>query len=811
MAGLLDMFGGGNPDFGATDPASLYGGLLSPQQNRAIAYRGLLGAAGALGQAAMPSRMPIPIGAALGTAAGAMGQAQNEAGTEALKGGLLGLQGEGLQFQLGLKQALLNMMQGNGGTSPNIPTPGPTGITGSPTATAPGAAAPTTGAGGWGKYATPALNVFQNAKTPDGTPWSPAAIQGAMANGLAEGGFNTPWKKAGGGENSYGHWQFNENGELPGYEGFVGVRGDQEDTATQAAYVVKRMNEIDPNYGKTADPKAATDAFQMGFEKPAKEYNYPGARYGDLATAQMNMMPPPGAPPGVQLASAGGNDAIPDVPGVRRVPPGTPLNSQGVPYNPNEVGANGAPTPVGGILGAIPGHVPGTPPPGYTPSSPPSVAPPTSPPTPMPVSGGPAPQGGLLSPPASPPMSPPTAPGLLQPGGGAGVPSPMLGKINLSDPKSIIGMELLGSMAGVPGLGAALQGSPQYAAAKALAVKQAEAPLTPINMRGGGGSGNTLVTLDANGQPHVLYQAPSLGQAVNAQGGKDYAYMTPEGVKPTGVTSELGPGQTQALKNTANLGPTNPMGGPSSDTTATPSPYGMLPPLSEQKLPASAEEAKAAIPDFRKKITEWTDAAAPAQQAEMRLVVSYRALQSLQSGTWTTEKASLTAALQGAGINVPDNFLNASPADAQKVIHEAVLGTLPLLKAGTPRPSQLEFNRVAENLQNPNLKPEANQQIMAEGIAMARQAQAMPNAYKMSKWEDPQGFETSYLAHNDLTKQAEGVKSELGPLAGMNGTKAIDAATMQAAQSARMRGASEADIIKKLQQGGYNTNGVRFQ
>ena len=42
MAGLLDLFGGST-----TDPGALYGGLLSPDQKSALAYRGLLAAAGA--------------------------------------------------------------------------------------------------------------------------------------------------------------------------------------------------------------------------------------------------------------------------------------------------------------------------------------------------------------------------------------------------------------------------------------------------------------------------------------------------------------------------------------------------------------------------------------------------------------------------------------------------------------------------------------------------------------------------------------------------------------------------------------------
>ena len=81
--GLLDSLTGG-------DPASLYGVDLTDQQKSALAMRGLLGAAGAFGAAAMPSRMPVPLGAVLGSAAGAMGSAQDTSLMNILKARLTG-------------------------------------------------------------------------------------------------------------------------------------------------------------------------------------------------------------------------------------------------------------------------------------------------------------------------------------------------------------------------------------------------------------------------------------------------------------------------------------------------------------------------------------------------------------------------------------------------------------------------------------------------------------------------------------------------------------------------------------------------
>lgn len=120
MAGLLDL------DLSAADPGALYNGLLSPQQDKALAYRGLLAAAGALGQAAMPSRLPVPLGAALGQAAGAMGSAQDQAAMNAMRGNLLGLQGQQLAWRMRLGNQLLSSLN-NGGAVPSGPPGQPAG------------------------------------------------------------------------------------------------------------------------------------------------------------------------------------------------------------------------------------------------------------------------------------------------------------------------------------------------------------------------------------------------------------------------------------------------------------------------------------------------------------------------------------------------------------------------------------------------------------------------------------------------------------------------------------------------------------
>jgi muramidase (phage lysozyme) len=119
--------------FGGDSGGGLYGGMLSQQQQQAMAYRGLMAAAGAFGQAAMPSRMPVPIGAALGSAAAAMGDAQDTALMNALRGNLVGLQGQELRAKIGLQSQLASEQPpsmyapvggqpGGGQPSPTLPS-----------------------------------------------------------------------------------------------------------------------------------------------------------------------------------------------------------------------------------------------------------------------------------------------------------------------------------------------------------------------------------------------------------------------------------------------------------------------------------------------------------------------------------------------------------------------------------------------------------------------------------------------------------------------------------------------------------------
>lgn len=116
MAGLLDLFGG---DGSADDP---YADILTPAQRNQMQVQGLLAMAGAFADAAMPSRLPIPFGAALGKAAAALGAGTDAGMTSALAGAYKAQQIRDLRAKAALQgklnpifQDILNRVRGGQG------------------------------------------------------------------------------------------------------------------------------------------------------------------------------------------------------------------------------------------------------------------------------------------------------------------------------------------------------------------------------------------------------------------------------------------------------------------------------------------------------------------------------------------------------------------------------------------------------------------------------------------------------------------------------------------------------------------------
>ena len=194
----------------------------------------------------------------------------------------------------------------------------------------------------------------------------------------------------------------------------------------------------------------------------------------------------------------------------------------------------------------------------------------------------------------------------------------------------------------------------------------------------------------------------------------------------------------------------------------------LLPPLSQQGPLGPPAQIDAAIPAWQKKVTDWTDALAPAQQAEQRLWTIAHTFTLLQSGAFQTNRADIAAGLKA--LDLPPMVTD--PGQVETALHENYLQTLTRLKATTSRFTQQEFRVVSENSEHPNLQPEANLQMLSEDIASLRRAQYLPQDWGMAQqlgWHNPQAFEAAWTAANPMSQTVRTVKDLIGPLKGMPG------------------------------------------
>jgi hypothetical protein len=639
----------------------------------------------------------------------------------------------------------------------------------------PGAIAP---GGGPSQHATANAADFQIFK-PDGTPipntgedsstlYGRVALRARM---IADPAIK-PWLAWGGnfstakGERDLMHFDF------AGDRGHFGTLG-----AMEQQLIAAQKAPPGPVKVASAAPPTATDAGPPG--APPGLLGPSGRTISQLADQAMADRPPfPGGllgpPPTFRPVTVGASTLAPS--GEARAPLPPPLPPGGPAPNLVPEMAPGAPS-LGPNAGLPSPNIPLPPVP--RPAAPPP-APPAAPPTPLVT---PPPPAAAVPPAARPQQAapPPATPAATAPapGGFPGAPSPQ----KIRQAKEIAG---LSQMLGYP-VRPDIAETASWDIKTAEAVRDAQIKLgsTALAVRPGGGVsiGGAAPSWYAPTPTTVFNPAtgrPETGSAIQRPGGGP-PVVSSSGV-PSGPSSQETSFGTATGTNVANLSPTNPMVGPAppgpAPATTTPaaaaagkptaSPYGWIPPASEERLPASAEQSKALIPLWAAHEADWAKALPVAQQAEQRMMTIADAFKSIQSGTWASQKAELTAALSAIGINIDPSLVN-DPAKVQVVLHENVLSTLPLLKAATARPTQTEFAVTRENREGPNIQPAANLQMLAEDIALLRQAQNLPQAWYRSGWQNPFQFEAAYYRNNPIGTAVEAVKNQIGQLKGMPG------------------------------------------
>lgn len=197
-----------------------------------------------------------------------------------------------------------------------------------------------------------------------------------------------------------------------------------------------------------------------------------------------------------------------------------------------------------------------------------------------------------------------------------------------------------------------------------------------------------------------------------------------------------------------------------------------IPPATEAApINNSGAYLKERIPQWAKTENAWGESLPNNIEAEQRTLAIADALKQTQSGSFATDKANIKAGLHAVGIDLPDDVWG-SPAAVQTALKDNFNATLQTLKAFSSRATQLEVAQGAKNFANPDLQPEANQNIIAQTVGTLRWDRAMMSDWAQAKragWSDPQDFQRAWTKANPLQGFIDRTKAEIGPLKGMPG------------------------------------------
>jgi hypothetical protein len=198
-----------------------------------------------------------------------------------------------------------------------------------------------------------------------------------------------------------------------------------------------------------------------------------------------------------------------------------------------------------------------------------------------------------------------------------------------------------------------------------------------------------------------------------------------------------------------------------------------------QAAPSAADAATQSV--YPEIIKGWAESVGPAVQAEQRFHAMAEALKAMQSGQWASAKATIGTHLIAAGLpkDLVTQVLGTDPAQAQIILKNnfsAALSTLSAARLG--RITQNEIFALQKNLANPDLQPEANLAILAEGIGVARFQQSLAGGWNTARqlgYADPLVYEEKWMTANPIQKFVDQAKSEIGPLKGMSAGQEITA------------------------------------
>lgn len=277
-------------------------------------------------------------------------------------------------------------------------------------------------------------------------------------------------------------------------------------------------------------------------------------------------------------------------------------------------------------------------------------------------------------------------------------------------------------------------------------------------------------------QKHFAGSPQLAAAAYNGGPGRLDGKMAQSGGDPTKAIGMMPP-ETQAYVPKVTKGIDAPQKGTAMPPDPTGKPAYKIDPFKKTDV----EFANKAMETDMKVSDEYSSQLNLYAQAEQRLNTVADAFKKIQSGGLTTQKAEIANTLQGLGID-PSKYNLDDPTSVYNVLHEQGINTLQQLKTMTAgagsRITNSEFVRIGDYMNNPNLPPATNLQLLGEAIGAVHYNKGMIEDWNKSgglgnRLADgytmrPNDFERKWQLDHKMGDFVDAVKKDIGPLKGMN-------------------------------------------
>ena len=188
------------------------------------------------------------------------------------------------------------------------------------------------------------------------------------------------------------------------------------------------------------------------------------------------------------------------------------------------------------------------------------------------------------------------------------------------------------------------------------------------------------------------------------------------------------------------------------------------------ELSATAKNQNTMDEQFQKDFVEKAPSVA---QARQRYVGLTNAFKLFESGSTESTRAGWAAVAQTFGYpEIASKIASGDPAGVQWVEKIGPNLVLETLKAATPRFAQSEFNTLqTKGTPEPNKLPQANFQMVKEGMAMLNRTDAFMQAWQRASqeegWRSPSAYYMAWSKANPIDKFEKAAERQMGNFAGM--------------------------------------------